>query len=173
MPCAPTPKGRSARQACVRLPSHQRLCLFKSGLLLSSEARDAYFRLARALTLASCAEKLYVPLFPDDGKEISVNRVDVCRDVLGVKDPDDETVERWEFGNPPTAMVVKETTELYKFKDYVFLQTLSSRLRTALSEDIRSRRRPAGEAALEPPPRALKNNPSDSGAKAAPAASGP
>ena len=31
------------------------------------------------------------------------------------------------------------------FKDYILLQTLSSRLRTALTEDIQSRRRPTGE----------------------------
>jgi hypothetical protein len=31
------------------------------------------------------------------------------------------------------------------FRDYILLQTLSSRLRTALTEDIRSRRRPTGE----------------------------
>jgi hypothetical protein len=29
-----------------------------------------------------------------------------------------------------------------RFRDYVFLQNLSSRLRTALTEDLRSRRRP-------------------------------
>ncbi|MGY8662269.1 hypothetical protein Q3C01_07860 [Bradyrhizobium sp. UFLA05-109] len=119
---------------------------FGSGLLLSVESRDAYLRLARALTLASCAEKLYVPLFPRDAKEISAKSVDDYRALLDIEEPDDETIEEWEFGNAPTTPAGKKILELddYKFKDYVFLQTLSSRLRTLLAEDIRSRRRPAG-----------------------------
>lgn len=121
---------------------------YQSGLLLSIEARDACFRLARALTLASCARDLYVPRFPDDAKEISAESVNDYRRLLGIVDPNDETVEKWEFGKPPTAPIGKTELERddYKFKDYVFLQTLSSRLRTALSEDLRSRRRLAGSS---------------------------
>jgi hypothetical protein len=145
---------------------------FKSGLLLSGEARDAYFRLARALTLASCAEKLYVPHFPDDAKGISAEKVDQYRDLLGIKEPNDETIEKWEFGNPPTASVGEEKLEFegYRFKDYVLLQTLSSRLRTMLSEDIRSRRRPVGKA-RDPSARVLDPPFPTSGAGAAPGVS--
>jgi hypothetical protein len=41
------------------------------GLLLSVKARDAYFKLARALTRASLATALKVPKFPDDAEDIS------------------------------------------------------------------------------------------------------
>jgi hypothetical protein len=123
---------------------------FTSGLLLSTEARDAYFRLARALTLASRAEKeLYVP-FPNDAKEISRKSIHDYRERLGIGEPDDAAIENWKFGIPQVGeKTLDEEMQKkfeYKFKDYVFLQTLSSRLRTVLSEDISSRRLPEGRS---------------------------
>lgn len=108
------------------------------GLLLSVEARDVYFALARALTRASIAEKIKVPVFPKDAEDMSVEKVDKYRAELARKFNLDD-VEKWSFGDPG---LEKETLAL-RFKDFVFLQRLSSTLRTRLSEDLRSRRRPS------------------------------
>ena len=108
------------------------------GLILSTEARDAYFRLARALTRASLAAELRVPEFPRDAAEISAENIDRYGTELA-KQFDLSNVEEWGFG---TSGAEQQTTAL-KFKDFVFLQRLSSTLRTRLSEDLRSRRRPA------------------------------
>lgn len=109
----------------------------KGGLLLSTDARNAYFRLARALTLASLAEELRVPIFPKDAVHISVKKVDEYREELkSMSDLDD--VENWTFGGPGS----EEDKPFLRFKDFVFLQRLSSALRTSLSKDLRSRRRP-------------------------------
>jgi hypothetical protein len=56
-------------------------------------------------------------------------------------------VESWAFGklSEEEREKAEERTnaaQAYAFKDYVLLQTLSSRLRSALAEDIASRRRP-------------------------------
>jgi hypothetical protein len=64
----------------------------------------------------------------------------------------EKTVENWEFGkewpddkkqalkrSPADEEVVDNACA---FKDYILLQTVSSRLRSALAEDIASRRRP-------------------------------
>ena len=119
---------------------------FKSGLLLSGEARDAYFRLAHALTLAAEEKELCVPLVPYGGNEISGEKIKQYRRELfkienptdKVEEPPDKAVENWIFG-PVNG---QPKTDAYKFKDYVFLQTLSSWLRTRLTEDLSSRRRP-------------------------------
>ena len=116
------------------------------GLLLTVEARDAYFRLARALTLASLAKKLRVPMFPKDAKDISVEKVKEYRANLARKlklkldDIKLDVIENWSFGDPGS----EEDNSVVRFKDFIFLQQLSSDLRTKLSEDLRSRRRPNG-----------------------------
>ena len=108
------------------------------GLLLSVKSRDAYFRFARALTRASLAEDLRVPMFPKDAEDISVEKVDKYRAELAPKFKLDD-IENWSFGG-----IGSETEEIaLRFKDYVFLQRLSSTLRSMLSEDLRSRRRPS------------------------------
>jgi hypothetical protein len=112
---------------------------FEEGaLLLSIEARYAYFNLARALTRASLADNLNVPTFPQDSNDISVEKLKQYRHELAHKYNLDD-VENWKFGTPSS-----ETDTLAdKFRDFVFLQRLSSELRTKLSEDLRSRRRPS------------------------------
>jgi hypothetical protein len=109
------------------------------GLLLSVEARDAYFRLARALTRASLGGgRLRAPTFPDDAEDVSVAKLDSYRQELaGERDLDD--VESWSFGGPDS----EGDPPARRFRDYVFLQRLSSALRTTLSEDLRGRRRPS------------------------------
>lgn len=116
------------------------------GLLLSVEARDAYFRLARALTRASLAKPLKVPTFPRDADDISLKKVDAYRAALEEKEKLDlDDVENWKFGSLPSKAEAKAEVRQphLEFKDYVFLQRFSSLLRTALAEDLHSRRRPA------------------------------
>jgi hypothetical protein len=115
----------------------------KGGLLLSSNSRDAYFRFARALTRASeVSPPLDVPRMQDYAAHISKETVDSGRDELGELRPDFKHVELWEFGNPKE-IDVKIAGEHPVFSDFVFLQTLSSKLREELTEDIWSRRRPS------------------------------
>lgn len=109
------------------------------GLLLSVEARDAYFALARALTRASLAEDLRVPAFPRDAEDISVGKLDKYRKELA-REFDLDDIENWSFGGTELG---REETPARRFQDFVFLQRLSSALRTTLSEDLRSRRRPS------------------------------
>jgi hypothetical protein len=111
------------------------------GLLLSEGSRPAYFLFARALTRASVADRISAPLFPRDADAISVERLNRYREELGFPKVADHTyVEQWIFGRT----VSQETGPAERFRDYVFLQWLSSTLRETLSEDLRSRRRPAG-----------------------------
>ena len=107
------------------------------GLLMSTTARDAYFVLARALTRASLAEQLSVPEFPKHANDISVHAVDQYRRELAGRGLDD--VEKWAFGSSGS-----ETQQpALRFKDFIFLQKHSSALRTELSADLHSRRRPS------------------------------
>jgi hypothetical protein len=138
------PSGYSARisigtEDCRRMGQAMSEWYFGGGgLLLSIKARDAYFRLVRAFTRASQAADLKVPTFPQDAENISVEKlVQYRKELEGHNDLDD--VEAWRFGEP-----VSEQEKLaQRFRDFVFLQRLSSILRTKLSEDIRSRRRPS------------------------------
>jgi len=77
-------------------------------------------------------------MFPKDAEDISVEKVDKYRAELAPKFKLDD-IENWSFGG-----IGSETEEIaLRFKDYVFLQRLSSTLRSMLSEDLRSRRRPS------------------------------
>lgn len=103
------------------------------GLLLSTQSRDAYFRLARALTLASSSRgPLDAPSWPEDQERVSTEHLRAKRKALGIGPLTEIDVETWGFGT-------KAATGL--FRDYTLLQELSSRLRTALAEDLRARRR--------------------------------
>jgi hypothetical protein len=114
------------------------------GLLLSVESRDAYFKLARALTCASLANKdLRVPTFPADAEDVSKEKFDDYRKKLRAKKINLDDVENWSFG----VRGAKPKNPATRFRDYVFLQWLSSQLRTKLTEDLRSRRRPASDRA--------------------------
>lgn len=107
------------------------------GLLLSEKARDAYFSLALALTRASGASDLCTPTFPKDADQISGDTLKQYRQTLSIKDH--PHVERWQFG----PKVEDSASPEQRFKDYVFLQHLSSTLRTNLAGDLQSRRRPS------------------------------
>jgi hypothetical protein len=142
------------------------------GLLLSVEARDAYFRLARALTLASQATRLRVPRFPEHATEISVVKLkgyaaDLAereRKRRGIHDTMIDRlyqfaarlfrnsnlsagrlervlndVENWPFSFSES----KDESPGEIYRDYVFLQRLTSRLRSRLSEDLHGRQPPS------------------------------
>jgi len=133
-----TPAKPIDPEACRQIGEAMRAWYFKGGgLLMSTEARDAYFALARALTRAWFAQTLRVPVFPDNALEISVVTVDEYRSELSGVNLDD--VEKWTFG----ASELESGNPAYRFKDFVFLQTCTSRLRTELSADLHSRRRPS------------------------------
>jgi len=108
------------------------------GLLMSVESRDAYFQLARALARTSLTEELRVPTFPEDAVNISSEKLDEYRRELA-SHYDLTRVEDWSFGGHGS----ENESLARRFKDYVFLQRLSSLLRTSLSKDLRSRRRPS------------------------------
>jgi hypothetical protein len=108
------------------------------GLLMSVETRNAYFSLTRALTCASLSESLNVPAFPQDAKHVSDEKLKWYRKELA-KQFDLDNIENWSFGSPGS----EEQPLCHRFKDYVFLQRLSSELRTRLAKDLRSRRRPS------------------------------
>jgi hypothetical protein len=132
------PPGKSIDQnECRAMGRALRAWYFEGGgLLMSAETREAYFALARALTRASLAEDLSVPLFPKDAESISEKKVDEYRKELAAFNLDD--VENWSFGGSKS----KVEKPGFRFKDFVFLQKLSSTLRSRLCEDLHSRRRP-------------------------------
>jgi hypothetical protein len=114
----------------------------RGGLLLSQDARDAYERLARALERASLSKiSLKVPEFPVDADRITSEKLNEYREKLSKRSDqsDLDEVEKWTFGGP----TLEKEEPHSAFKDYVFLHRLSSALRTALSKDLRSRRRPS------------------------------
>jgi hypothetical protein len=143
----------------------------EGGLLMSKDARNAYFRFARALTRASCAKQLKIDHTPPAVSEQILRRY---RNVLSESykldlwSPTSYEVESWPFGsnNEPSncepglrcrfkIFLQKWRRKFYgdrtwdtdlaiakNIKDYVFLQQLSSLLRTSLTDDILSRRRP-------------------------------
>jgi hypothetical protein len=142
-------------QKCREIGESMRVWYFTDGgLILSKEARDAYFDLARALTIASLfEEKLNVPLFPRDAKKISKEQVNDYREELKSYEVSPESkkpkydisrVEDWQFGASGSKTIEDflKFEDSLKFKDFLLLQELSSTLRTKLTEDLRSRRRP-------------------------------
>lgn len=155
------------------------------GILMSTQARDAYMSLAQALTRATKSKTLHAPSFPDESEYVSHKSVDDYRSllfkeiekdlakipptkttlqhtkewfVLNTKFPSyregslkkvhasnlasPKSIKAWTFGAPPGEDPIKAAKCQQKFRDYVFLQNLSSKLRSALAADIRGRRRP-------------------------------
>jgi hypothetical protein len=134
------------------------------GLLLSSEARDDYFRLARSVTKAFLSDGILAPDWNEHAKLINDKTMDGYRKTLNLSIAEwdkkteeekknwEETVESWEFGEQwpeDKKKILKKSPadgesvdNACAFKDYILLQTVSSRLRSALTEDIASRRRP-------------------------------
>jgi hypothetical protein len=181
------------RFQCLQIGSEMSNWYFTAGgLLLSVEARDDYFRLARAVTKASLSDTLLAPAGEQYANSVDDKTMNEYRKTLDLsierwdEKTDEEkkswmeSVDRWEFGKKWSQDEKQKLKELYllqkigslpqaeqgklevqselmaelklrtdktvddacAFEDYVLLQTVSSRLRSALTEDIRSRRRP-------------------------------
>jgi hypothetical protein len=131
------------KDACAEIGAAcSRWYFSEGGLLLSRESRDRYFALVTALNRAAYTDTpLSVPAFPGDATLLSVELVDQYREELAGS-LDLNAVATWEFGKR-AAPAGTALAAAYRFKDYVFLQRLSSRLRTTLAQDLRSRRRPS------------------------------
>lgn len=123
---------------CAKMGGAMSKWYFEGGGLLMSEAtRVAYFDLIRGLTRASEASELRVPQFPDHAEDVSIEKLDHYREEL--TEADLRKLEEWTFG----VVVADVAPPAQRFRDYVLLQRLSSQLRKALTEDLRSRRRPS------------------------------
>jgi hypothetical protein len=130
--------GALGPQHCEKIGSAMSKWYFAGGgILLSTEARNAYFTIVRALTRASRATELRTPSFPDDAADVSGTVLGQFRKNLAINTAA-PLVDTWHFGLEVPASAPLEQ----KFRDYVFLQYLGSSLRTELASDIRSRRRP-------------------------------
>lgn len=135
--------------ACAEIGVEMRELYFSGGsLLMSEEARDTYFLLALALTFANAVDKeLDVPSREDYHGKVDSFVIGKYRRTLGIptmwhrerrsRRRMEALIRDWKFGEG------KRDCIAHTFKDYVLLQALSSELRTALTEDLHSRRLPS------------------------------
>lgn len=166
--------GAFAAKACRESGEKLRTCYFSgTGILISEESRDCYFRLMEALTLAADAEFLDMPAITDYRPWISEQLIGEYRHALGLEVVSAQVIASWSFGqtaargrqilyrllNSETILVAdldrhpeiasaeegrrRQVAAAHLFRDFVLLQFASSQLRTALAEDLRGRRRPA------------------------------
>jgi len=120
------------------------------GLLMTEDSRDAYFALMEALRRAAAApEELAVQTVGEHAQVISLSLMNGYRRALAKKCL---VFEKLEAKNPVTPTDLAEwkfgplanpTSDAERFKDYVLIQTLASRFRTTLTDDIGSRKPPA------------------------------
>jgi hypothetical protein len=118
------------------------------GILLSEEARDVYFLFALALTRAmNSPGDLDVPKISDYAEAIDSFSVGRYKGELGIprvwhdktwrQRGGEQFIRKWQFG------AGKRDNAADRFRDYVLLQALGSALRTSLTRDLNSRRRPS------------------------------
>jgi hypothetical protein len=137
------------RAACGEMGAEMRELYFSGGgLLMSEEARETYFLLALALALANASDRdLDVPSREEYYSKIDSFVIDKYRKTLGIpttwhrerqsRKRMEAFIREWKFGDG------KSNSIAHTFKDYVFLQAISSELRAALTEDLHSRRLPS------------------------------
>jgi hypothetical protein len=135
--------------ACGEIGIEMRELYFSGGsLLMSEEARDTYFLLALALTLASTVDRqLDVPSREDYYSKVDSFVIGKYRRTLRIptrwhrkkrsRRRMEALIRDWKFGEG------KRDCIAHSFKDYVLLQAISSELRAALTEDLHSRRLPS------------------------------
>jgi hypothetical protein len=138
------PQNMVSKEECKQAGNKLRTSyLGGTGILLSKQARDKYFMLADTLTRASKAQKLNVPKIEDYPEWISQSKIKQYSKKLHVYQPKATHVRTWEFGKIPQKMSDKAVDQAAeKFRDFVLLQVLASRLRTELTKDLGGRRRP-------------------------------
>ena len=128
------------------------------GLLLSEEARTTYFALMEGLRLAVAAKHEPVTgTIGDHRLEMSAMLIKKYRRELAnakaaahpvfvkldnLEPVKDDNLACYKFGVP-----LDGASTAKKFKDFVLIQQLASRFRTALTEDIRSRKAPGAQEA--------------------------
>jgi hypothetical protein len=143
------PNSMIDQAACGELGAEIRELYFSGGsLVMSEEARDTYFLLALALTLANAADReLDVPSREDYCSKIDSFVIGKYRKALRIptkwhrkkrsRRKMEALIRDWKFGEG------KRDCIAHSFKDYVLLQAISSELRAALTEDLHSRRLPS------------------------------
>jgi len=137
------PKSAVDRSKCEWAGRELRACYFGgAGILLSTAARDRYFMLVEALTRAADSGRLDVPSPDHYADMMSVSKLDDYRKQLRVIEPTMKCVKSWKFGTGVQQPGQTTDNPAESFRDFVFLQTLASCLRTELSYDINGRRRP-------------------------------
>ena len=117
---------------------------------MTEDARNAYFALMEALRHAAQAEgELAVPTANEHAGSISLTLIEEYRANLAKKYQG--VFEKLESKQAVNAFDLKDWTfgtlattagDFERFKDFVLIQQLASRFRTALTDDIRSRRAP-------------------------------
>jgi hypothetical protein len=142
------------------------------GIYLSEEARDRYFRLVEALTRAAAADVIDVPATEDYPHWVNESRIDEYRELLNLSltPVSKGLIAAWRFGQTtergreilyrvlrsepvadedlaPHSEIASAThsqtaAAAHLFRDFVLLQLVSSRLRTALAADLGGRHRP-------------------------------
>lgn len=121
------------------------------GLLMTKDSRNAYFTLMEALRRAVVSsDDLASQTVSEHPRLISEQLVQHYRELLAEKYPTFGELQRrrphervdlanWHFGPP-----AQPTSDADRFKDFVLIQTLASRFRTTLTDDIGSRKPPDG-----------------------------
>jgi hypothetical protein len=133
------PSGRLGPQECQLMGQQLSHWYFrKGGLLLSKKSRDAHLMLSSALAKASQENELRTPLFSEYSTSISAPKLARYREELQARAIDLANSETWQFGVEHS----DADSAALRFRDFVFLQELSSQLRTCLTQDLRSRLRP-------------------------------
>jgi hypothetical protein len=93
----------------------------------------------------------HAPDFSNEAERVSKEQIEAYRNELGInpqgnlidadgKVIDKKTEDTWKFAINISASAASDAQ---RFRDFVFLQTLSSWLRTELTEDLASRKRPS------------------------------
>ena len=143
------PNGVVDQAACGEIGAEMRELYYSGGgLLMSEEARETYFLLALALTLANAGDReLDVPSREGYYSRIDSFVIGKYKKPLGIptmwhrkkssRRRMEALIRDWKFGKGKSDCIA------HSFKDYVLLQAISSELRTALTEDLHSRRLPA------------------------------
>jgi hypothetical protein len=123
-------------QICAKMGRNLSEWYFEQGgLLLTATARDRYFALARTLIRASEAAKLLAPDVSRGRKHFNPEAVEAFKKKF-LFDAE-AAAENWKFG-----VSDDKYGDGNGIKDFALLQKLSSNLRTALTEDMRSRTPP-------------------------------
>jgi hypothetical protein len=162
------PKIPISKSTCRAIGECLSACYYSgTGILLSEEARRWYSIFVNALTRAAAgAPDIKAPSLDQYSKFVSENNVDKYRKELSIDNDKSfenirDRVQMWDFDNHVAPTVGwfsgalhrlrqrffkederKLSEQAQEFGDFVLLQTLASRFRTALTQDLRGRRRP-------------------------------